>query len=96
MAKFEVREVFRLPSRREFVLAGRITEGELKAGMSALVWLDSHAFWDLRVKSVEYIDRISVGESLTGLVIAEQDANDAETCSELCPTGTVIEVKNAA
>ena len=93
MARFEVREVFRLPSRGEFVLAGRIAEGEIKAGMSALVCLDGKLFWELPVKSIEYIDRVSVGESLIGLVCTEQDAREADTCSDLCPPGTIIEVK---
>ena len=75
------------------MLAGRIVEGEITMGMSALVWLDSQAFWDLPVRAIEYIDRVSVGESLVGLICAEQDEGDALICSELCPTGTIIELK---
>jgi hypothetical protein len=96
MAKFEVREVFRLPQRGELVIAGKVTEGSVSAGMSALVWLDGGAFWDLPLRSVEYIDRVAVGESLVGLVCAELTEGDAEVCSELCPAGSVIEIQEAA
>lgn len=93
MAKFEVREVFRLPQRGELVIAGKVMEGSVSAGMSALIWLDGGAFWDLPVRSIEYIDRLAVGESLVGLVCADLSKEDAEVCSELCPAGSVIEVQ---
>ena len=93
MAKFEVREVFRLIQRCELVIAGKVLEGSVNAGMSALVWLDGGAFWDLPVRSVEFVDRIAVGESVVCLVCAELTEGDAEVCSELCPAGSVIEVQ---
>ncbi len=96
MAKFEVREVFRLPQRGELVIAGKIAEGTVQAGMSALVWLDGGLFWDLPVRSIEYLDRVSVGESLVALVCGEHNEEDAEICSELCPIGSIIEVKEAS
>jgi hypothetical protein len=96
MAKFEVREVLWLVGRRELVLAGTVAEGKIAAGMQALVWLDSQAFWALPIKSVEFIDRVSVGESLVGLVIDGLTEEDAAVCSELCPPGDAIEVSEAA
>lgn len=95
MAKFDVREVFWLASRSELVFAGNIIEGTISAGMQALVWLDSKAYWALPIHSVEFIDRISVGESLVVLVCAGQSEEDAKICSELCLPGDVIEVTEA-
>jgi hypothetical protein len=93
MASFEVREVFRLPSRNEFVIAGTITEGKLIPGMVVSVWIDSKLYWHIPVKSIEYIDRVALNESLVGLVCAETNQIEALLCSDLCPPGTVVEVK---
>lgn len=95
MAKFTVREVLWLQGRNELLLAGSISEGTVLAGMQALVWLDSKAFWAIPVTSVEFIDRPSVGETLVGLVCAGQTADDAKVCAELCLPGDVIEVADA-
>jgi hypothetical protein len=92
MAKFGVREVLWLKSRGELVLAGNITEGAVSAGMQALVWLDSKAYWALPVTSVEFIDQPSVGESLVGLVCGGQNEEDAKVCAELCLPGDAIDV----
>lgn len=96
MAKFEVREVLWLAGRRELVIAGTAVDGTIAAGMRALIWLDSQAFWALPIKSVEAIDRISVGESLVGLVVVGLTEEDAAVCSELCLPGDAIEVSEAA
>lgn len=92
MAKFVVREVLWLQTRGELVLTGNIEEGSVVAGMQALVWLDSKAYWALAVTSVEFIDRLAVGESLVGLVCGGVGAEDAKVCAELCTPGDVIEV----
>lgn len=93
MTKFEIREVINLPRRVEFILAGRVLEGEVRAGMSALISTQAELYWSLTVNAIEYIDRISVGESLVGLVCMDDDDQAAEICSEFCPPGTVIEVQ---
>lgn len=95
MAKFVVREVLWLRSRGEFVLAGNIDEGTVAAGMRALVWLDSKAYWALAITSVEFIDRLAVGEQLVGLVCSGMSEEDAKVCAELCLPGDVIEVAEA-
>jgi hypothetical protein len=92
MTKFEVREVFRLQSRRQVVIAGITLEGNARAGMHARVWLDSQAYWILKIESVEFIDRFQPQETLVGLLCNEQDPSDAETCGALCPMGTIIEL----
>lgn len=97
MATFEVREVFRLPSLGVFVLAGNVKEGSVKLGMKAMVPLHGEMLaWSLRVKSVEFLDRLSVGETLVALVCAETTTDDAEACAELCPPGTVIQVQEVS
>ena len=96
MAKFGVREILWLAGRRELVLMGTVTEGTIAAGMQALIWLDSQAFWALTIKSVEAIDRVSVGESLVGLVVHGLTEEDAAACSELCLPGDAIEISEAA
>jgi hypothetical protein len=95
MAKFEVREVFRLTSRGEFVIAGTVAEGEVRAGMCVSIWIDSKLFWDIPIKSIEFIDRIALKESLVALVCEEQSIEEALLCSDFCPLGTVIDVKDA-
>ena len=92
MAKLEMHEVFRLPSRGQFVIAGRLLEGSIDPGMRALVWLDGQAFWSIPIRAVEFIDRIAIRESLVGLVCDETADEDAETCHALSPVGTVIEI----
>jgi hypothetical protein len=74
------------------VIAGVIIEGNVVAGMKALVWLDGQAFWSLPIESVEYIDRPALKESLIGLVCTESDPGDAEACQTLCPLGTLIDI----
>jgi len=93
MASFEVHEVFRLPSRNEFVIAGAITEGKIIPGMVVSVLIDSKLYWHIPVKSIEYIDRVTLNESLVCLVCTETDINETLLCSDLCPLGTVVEVK---
>ena len=77
MAKLVVHEVFRLPSRGQFVIAGRVLEGSIDPGMRALVWLDGQAFWSIPIRAVEFIDRIAIRESLVGLVCDETADGDA-------------------
>jgi hypothetical protein len=95
MARFEVREVFRLPQRSRFVFAGDIVDGTVSAGMTAHVWLDGHAFCDLRVEAIEYLDRITTHDSLVCLVFPEETKEQSEFYADLCPLGTIIEVKDA-
>jgi hypothetical protein len=92
MAKLTVHEVFRLPARKQFVIAGVLEDGTVWPGMHALVWLDGQAYWSIAVKSIEFIDRIAIKECLVALVCDEQGDEDAATCQALCPLGTAIEV----
>ena len=91
MATLKVREVFPLPSRRKFVVAGDILGGALKAGMFAQLCAAQ-----VLVKSIEYVDRVSAGEPMVGLVFSETDTVNAVTSSKSCPAGSVLEVNDAA
>ncbi len=96
MARFEVREVFRLSRLNKFVFAGDIVEGTVAAGMTARVWLDGSAFCVLRVESVEYVDSIATGDTMVGLVFHEGNERQSEFYSDLCSMGTIIELTDAA
>ncbi len=93
MASFEICEVIRLPSRNEFVITGTIADGEISPGMVVSIWIDSKLYWNIPVKSIEYIDRLALNETLVGLVCSESNPNEALLCSDLCPLGTIVEVK---
>ena len=95
MARFEVREVFRLPQRNKFVFAGNIVAGTVATGMTAHVWLDGHAFCNLRVEAIEYLDRITAGDSLVCLVFPEEAKEESEFYADMCPLGTIIDVTEA-
>ena len=96
MAKFQVIEIFRLPQRAQFVIAGKVTGGEVRAGMNALVLLGSKLYWRIPIAAVEFIDRVAVKEALVGLVCLERTTEDADLCHGLCEIGTEIEVTEAA
>jgi hypothetical protein len=94
-AKFEVREVLRLrlPRGPSIIFAGRILEGAIHPGMDVQFELQPGLYCSSRITAVEYIDRVSVGESVIGLVCSETDSKEAELYSELCPPGTIVQVK---
>lgn len=95
MARFEVREIFRFPQRSRFVFAGNIIEGAVAVGMTALVRLDGHAFCDLRIQAIEYLDRTASGDSFVCLVFPEESKEESDFYADLCPSGTIIEVREA-
>ncbi len=91
-AKFEIASVFELPSRKCVVLVGRVSAGIIRPGMSAFVLLDGGLFWSLLIKSVEFVD--GPGKlSQIGLTIQDHGAEECELLRDLCPMGTVVEVK---
>jgi hypothetical protein len=92
LAQFEVRTVFRLPHGPSLVFAGRIIGGTVRAGMEIALELQSQHTCSCTIKSVEYVDRVSAGENLVGLVCAETDPGEAEFYSGLCPPGTVVQI----
>jgi len=91
-AHFEVREVFRLSHGPSIVFAGRIVGGTVRAGMEIALELQPRLTCSCTIRSVEYIDRVSVGETLVGLLCAETELGQTELYSDLCPPGTVVQV----
>jgi hypothetical protein len=93
-AKFEIREVLRLrlPRRPSIIFAGRVLEGTIQPGMDVQFELQPGLYCSSRITAVEYIDRVSVGESVIGLVCSETDSQAAELYSDLCPPGTIVKV----
>ena len=92
MARFEVREVFRLTSRTQIVLAGVVLGGSVRAGDIASFELQPGLFLSAKVTGVEYLDRVSIGQSLVCLVLPERDSTEADLYADICPPGTVIDV----
>src|SRR4051812_19280535 len=91
-AQFEVREIFRLADGPSIVFAGRIIDGTVCTGMEIALELQPRLTCSCTIRSVEYIDRVSVGETLVGLLCAETNPGEAELYSDLCPPGTVVQV----
>jgi hypothetical protein len=82
----------RLPRGPSIIFAGRILEGSIRPGMEVIFELQPALNCSARITAVEYIDRISVGESLICLVCSETDPKEAELYSDLCPPGTIVQV----
>ena len=95
-ARFEVREILRLrlPRGPSIIFAGRVLEGTIHPGMDIQFELQSGLYCSSRITAVECIDRVSVGESMTGLVCAQTESKEAEFFSEICPPGTIVQVKS--
>jgi hypothetical protein len=53
MAKFLVEAVFEIPARELFVLAGDVTEGEIRAGMTVRVRLNSSLSMSEPIHAIE-------------------------------------------
>jgi hypothetical protein len=94
-AKFEVREVLRmqLPNGPSIIFAGRVLVGTIHPGMEVQFELQPGLYCTCRIRTVEFIDRVSVGESFTGLVCSETDPREAELYSDFCPPGKIVQVK---
>ena len=92
MSRFEVREVFRLTSRKQIFIAGIILEGSVRVGDTVLFDLQEGLCCSAEIIGVEYLDRVAMSESLVCLVFAERDPNEATVYSTLCPSGTLITI----
>lgn len=92
MARFEVREIFRLTSRAQIVVAGNVLDGTVKSGSVASFELQPGLVLSAKVASVEYLDRVGIGQSLVCPLLPDRDATEAEIYAEICPPGTIINV----
>ena len=57
MPKFYIRAAFEIPTRQLFVLAGSVTEGEVKPGMLVHVPINSQMVAVTRIDSIEFAQR---------------------------------------
>jgi hypothetical protein len=96
MTKFRITSIFRLPSRREFVFAGEIAEGRIEAGMVVRVPLQEELYSCVPILAVEYIRNTFDPRECVGLRCSEKSTEDIEFYSELCPPGTVVDVRSDA
>jgi hypothetical protein len=74
----------------------RIHGRSVSPGMTIQLEQQTRLFITCTIKSVEHIDRVSVGESVIGLVCAESDLEEASLYLDLCPPRTVIHVLDIA
>jgi hypothetical protein len=75
MSKFRVNDTFTLESRRLFVLAGSIVEGQIRAGMIVNAPLNSSLLISGQIHSVEFARR-SGGRDDVCLCIAYEDSDE--------------------
>ena len=94
-ARFEVREVLRFKARRKVVLAGRVLDGIARSGQTINFKLPDGLSWSTKIASVEFVDRM-FSEQLVGLLCDERDPREATLYAELCPPGTVVDLRDAA
>lgn len=82
-----------LLNQPSIIFAGRVVQGAVRPGMAVQLELQPGLFCSCQIRSVEFIDRVSVGESVVALVCAEADKSEAELYSGLCPPGTIVQIK---
>jgi len=75
MSKFRVNDTFALESRRLFVLAGSIVEGQIRAGMIVNVPLNSSLLISGQIHSVEFARRTDEREDVC-LCIAYEGSDE--------------------
>jgi hypothetical protein len=75
MARFIVKSVFELPSLGHFAIAGDITDGTLKPGMTFLYERDAESR-KFKILGVECLDNIAERRSQIALRISLQDIHE--------------------
>jgi hypothetical protein len=91
-AQFELRKVFRLSHGPFIVFAGHILDGTVHPGMEISLELQPRLSCSCEILSIEYVDYVTAGETLVGLLCAETEPDEAELYADLCPPGTVLKV----
>lgn len=57
MPRFYVRDIFEIPDRKLFVMAGSVAEGEIRAGMFVRVHFNPSLDVTARISSIEFARR---------------------------------------
>ncbi|MGJ4910695.1 hypothetical protein [Bradyrhizobium sp. HKCCYLS2033] len=95
MSRFWVDETFAIESRRLFVLAGEIADGQIQAGMIVSVPLNSSLSISGPVHSIEYARRTGGREDVC-LCIAYADSDELGLWKSLDLRNETVEVQPAA
>jgi len=95
MSKFRVRNTFVLESRRLFVLAGSIVEGQIRAGMIVNVPLNSSLVISGEIHSVEFTRRSDGREDIC-LCISYEDSDELGVWNALNVRNETLDVVPAS
>jgi hypothetical protein len=88
VAKFYIRDTFEIPARNLFVLAGAITEGDIKPGMLVHVPINSQLAAVAPIQSVEFALRAGVED----VCLCMANGPEAEMLRSLNITDELCEV----
>jgi uncharacterized protein (DUF1015 family) len=91
MSKFRVNDTFALESRRLFVLAGSIVEGQIRAGMIVDVPLNSSLLISGQIHSVEFVRRTDEREDVC-LCIAYEGSDELGVWNALNVQNEMLDV----
>ena len=91
MSKFRVNDTFALESRRLFVLAGSIVEGQIRAGMIVNVPLNSSLLISGQIHSVEFARRTDEREDVC-LCIAYEGSDELGVWNALNVQNEMLDV----
>jgi uncharacterized protein (DUF1015 family) len=91
MSKFRVNDTFALESRRLFVLAGSIVEGQIRAGMIVNVPLNSSLLISGQIHSVEFVRRTDEREDVC-LCIAYEGSDELGVWNALNVQNEMLDV----
>lgn len=73
MPKFHVKDTFEIPSRKLFVMAGTVIEGEIRQGMFVRVPFNSSLDMTVRIQCIEYARRAGGSEDVCLCIESEPE-----------------------
>jgi hypothetical protein len=92
-ARFFVTKSFPLKQSKLFVLAGKIVEGEVRAGMRLLLCFNPPFNTILPIHSVEFVDSIEKREAEIGLTVKYDNDEELEMLLALNIESKEIEIQ---
>ena len=96
VARFKVASVLRLAGRHDVVFVGEVVEERIEPGMVLCIPLQGELYSCIPILGVEDIRNTANVMVNVGLRCAEQAETDSDVYADLCPPGTVIEVRSDA
>jgi GTPase len=94
MARFFVRRVFELKSKRLLVLAGSIVDGVVEAGMEVCVPMNSSSSMTVRIHSIEFLRHLG-GDDVC-LCIQCPESEEAGLLAAFDVSGETLEILQPA